>query len=176
MFTSAAPISGTNNVAQQVLLVIVTSISVLEMQVVSTALPESKNPEQVSVAVKAFMAADLQSELIELLEKIVLQTSSFSNNRNLQVYCLLQSCSPVPTLPLEDIRASKAKSFRRDSLQLWCKSGTLNTLHAAYCHLQCSFECTVDLLYVWGAESADHHCHQVRPLKGEGLRAPPGQL
>ena len=51
---------------------------------VSTALPESKNPEQVSVAVKAFMAANLQAELIELLEKIVLQTSSFSNNHNLQ--------------------------------------------------------------------------------------------
>ena len=29
-------------------------------QVVSTALPECKNPEQVSVAVKAFMQADLQ--------------------------------------------------------------------------------------------------------------------
>ena len=54
------------------------------MQVVSTALPESKNPEQVSVAVKAFMQAGLQAELIELLEKIVLQNSSFSNNHNLQ--------------------------------------------------------------------------------------------
>ncbi len=51
---------------------------------VSTALPESKNPEQVSVAVKAFMQAGLQAELIELLEKIVLQNSSFSNNHNLQ--------------------------------------------------------------------------------------------
>lgn len=30
------------------------------LQVVSTALPECKNPEQVSVAVKAFMQADLQ--------------------------------------------------------------------------------------------------------------------
>lgn len=29
-------------------------------QVVSTALPECKNPESVSVAVKAFMQADLQ--------------------------------------------------------------------------------------------------------------------
>ena len=45
------------------------------LQVVSTALPESKNPEQVSVAVKAFMQAGLQAELIELLEKIVLQNS-----------------------------------------------------------------------------------------------------
>lgn len=53
-------------------------------QVVSTALPECKNPEQVSVAVKAFMQADLQAELIELLEKIVLNNSSFSNNHNLQ--------------------------------------------------------------------------------------------
>lgn len=53
-------------------------------QVVSTALPECKNPEQVSVAVKAFMAAELQTELIELLEKIVLNNSSFSSNHNLQ--------------------------------------------------------------------------------------------
>ena len=54
------------------------------VQVVSTALPESRNPEQVSVAVKSFMGAGLQAELIELLEKIVLQNSSFSNNHNLQ--------------------------------------------------------------------------------------------
>ena len=54
------------------------------LQVVSTALPESRNPEQVSVAVKAFMGAGLQAELIELLEKIVLQNSSFSSNHNLQ--------------------------------------------------------------------------------------------
>lgn len=53
-------------------------------QVVSTALPESKNPEQVSVTVRAFMAANLPHELIELLEKIVLQNSAFSNNPNLQ--------------------------------------------------------------------------------------------
>lgn len=31
------------------------------------------------------MQADLQAELIELLEKIVLNNSSFSNNHNLQV-------------------------------------------------------------------------------------------
>ena len=36
------------------------------------------------MAVKAFMLAGLQGELIELLEKIVLQNSSFSNNHNLQ--------------------------------------------------------------------------------------------
>ena len=40
---------------------------------VSAAFPESKSPDQVSAAVKAFMTADLPHELIELLEKIVLQ-------------------------------------------------------------------------------------------------------
>ena len=53
-------------------------------QVVAHVLPESKDPEQVSVAVKSFMAAGMQAELIELLEKIVLTNSSFSNNGNLQ--------------------------------------------------------------------------------------------
>jgi hypothetical protein len=41
-------------------------------QVVATALPESKVAEEVSVTVKAFMAANLPSELIELLERIIL--------------------------------------------------------------------------------------------------------
>ncbi|CAI6011217.1 unnamed protein product [Closterium sp. NIES-65] len=58
-------------------------------QVVSTALPESKNPDQVSVTVKAFMTADLPHELIELLEKIVLQNSAFSGNPNLQNLLIL---------------------------------------------------------------------------------------
>lgn len=55
----------------------------------STALPESRHPEQVSATVKAFMAARLESELIELLEKIVLQNSAFSNNANLQNLLIL---------------------------------------------------------------------------------------
>ncbi len=66
-------------------------------QVVSTALPESRNPEQVSVAVKAFMAAGLQAELIELLEKIVLQNSSFSNNHNLQNLLIITAIKARPS-------------------------------------------------------------------------------
>uniref|UniRef100_A0A7S0V4E8 Clathrin heavy chain n=1 Tax=Polytomella parva TaxID=51329 RepID=A0A7S0V4E8_9CHLO len=58
-------------------------------QVVGTALPESRNPDQVSCAVRAFMARELQSELIELLEKIVLQNSAFSGNANLQNLLIL---------------------------------------------------------------------------------------
>ncbi|RUS26008.1 clathrin, heavy polypeptide, isoform CRA_b, partial [Jimgerdemannia flammicorona] len=58
-------------------------------QIVAVALPESADPEDVSITVKAFMAADLPNELIELLEKIVLENSAFSDNRNLQNLLIL---------------------------------------------------------------------------------------
>ncbi|KAJ1034690.1 hypothetical protein NDA13_000947 [Ustilago tritici] len=58
-------------------------------QVSSTAVPESTNPDDVSATVKAFMAADLPHELIELLEKIILEPSAFSDNRSLQNLLLL---------------------------------------------------------------------------------------
>ncbi|KAI4997071.1 hypothetical protein ZWY2020_052413 [Hordeum vulgare] len=54
-------------------------------QVVSTALPESKSPEQVSAA------------LIELLEKIVLQNSAFSGNFNLQNLLILTAIKADPS-------------------------------------------------------------------------------
>ena len=50
-------------------------------QVVQTALAETQDPEDISVTVKAFMASDLPNELIELLEKIVLESSVFSDHR-----------------------------------------------------------------------------------------------
>lgn len=67
-------------------------------QVVQTALPEAKNPDEVSTTVKAFMQCDMPEELIELLERIVLQGSEFSNNKNLQNLLILTA-----------IRASKEK-------------------------------------------------------------------
>eukprot|EP00127_Corallochytrium_limacisporum_P006523 Clim_evm54s229 gene=Clim_evmTU54s229 len=57
--------------------------------VVGTALPETQDPEAVSVTVKAFMAAELPNELIELLERIVLDGSAFADNRNLQNLLIL---------------------------------------------------------------------------------------
>ncbi|CAF9906424.1 MAG: hypothetical protein HETSPECPRED_006177 [Heterodermia speciosa] len=58
-------------------------------QVISTAVPESTEPEKVSVAVKAFLTADLPAELIELLEKIILEPSPFSDNGSLQNLLML---------------------------------------------------------------------------------------
>ena len=47
-----------------------------------------QDPEDISVTVKAFMAADLPNELIELLEKIVLENSVFSDHRWDSIYIL----------------------------------------------------------------------------------------
>eukprot|EP00094_Tigriopus_californicus_P009052 TCALIF_08726-PA protein Name:"Similar to CLTC Clathrin heavy chain 1 (Bos taurus)" AED:0.13 eAED:0.13 QI:38/0.57/0.26/0.93/0.78/0.66/15/0/1551 len=58
-------------------------------EVVQTALAETQDPEDISVTVKAFMAADLPNELIELLEKIVIDNSVFSDHRNLQNLLIL---------------------------------------------------------------------------------------
>ena len=58
-------------------------------QVVQTALIESNDPDDVSVTVRAFMDAKMPSELMELLEKLVLEESSFNNNRNLQNLLIL---------------------------------------------------------------------------------------
>merc|ERR1711871_1078185 len=58
-------------------------------QIVQTALPETKNPDEVSTTVKAFMQCDMPGELIELLERIVLQGSDFSENKNLQNLLIL---------------------------------------------------------------------------------------
>jgi len=58
-------------------------------QVISTAVPEAQEPEKVSVAVKAFMENDLPAELIELLEKIILEPSTFSDNAILQNLLIL---------------------------------------------------------------------------------------
>jgi len=74
-------------------------------QVVQTALPEVKSPEEVSSTVKAFMSADLPNELIELLEKIVLDSknSEFSENRNLQNLLILTAIKADTTKVMDYI-------------------------------------------------------------------------
>ena len=64
----------------------------------ATAIPKCTDPDDVSIAVKAFLSADLPLELIELLEKIILEPSPFSDNKNLQNLLLLTA-----------IRADKGK-------------------------------------------------------------------
>jgi len=71
-------------------------------QVTSTALPETKNPDEVSTTVKAFMAAKLPNELIGLLEKLVLTgATEFASNKNLQNLLIITAirCSHEPGAP-----------------------------------------------------------------------------
>ncbi|XP_047297474.1 clathrin heavy chain 2 isoform X12 [Homo sapiens] len=72
-------------------------------QVVQTALSETRDPEEISVTVKAFMTADLPNELIELLEKIVLDNSVFSEHRNLQNLLILTAIKADRTRVMEYI-------------------------------------------------------------------------
>ncbi|XP_039266520.2 clathrin heavy chain 1 [Styela clava] len=72
-------------------------------QVVQTALTEAQDPDEVSVTVKAFMSADLPNELIELLEKIVLDNSMFSDHRNLQNLLILTAIKADKTRVMEYI-------------------------------------------------------------------------
>ena len=60
-----------------------------------TALSETQDPEDVSCTVKAFMTADLPNELIELLEKIVLENSVFSDHRFVTEEDRLSGMSPL---------------------------------------------------------------------------------
>ncbi|KAL6709697.1 Clathrin heavy chain [Coniothyrium glycines] len=58
-------------------------------QVTSSAVPASTEPDKVSIAVKAFITNDMPAELIDLLEKIILEPSSFSDNPSLQNLLIL---------------------------------------------------------------------------------------
>lgn len=73
-------------------------------QVVGTALPDTLDPEDVSITVKAFMAAELPNELIELLEKLVLESSTFSDNRNLQNLLILTAIKADKSRVMEYVK------------------------------------------------------------------------
>lgn len=61
-------------------------------QVTSSAVPSSTDPDKVSIAVKAFITNDMPAELIDLLEKIILEPSTFSDNPSLQNLLMLTAC------------------------------------------------------------------------------------
>jgi len=72
-------------------------------QVVSTALPESTNADELSTTCRAFINAELPNELIELLEKIVLHSSDFSHHKNLQNLLILTAIKSDKTRVMDYI-------------------------------------------------------------------------
>ena len=87
-------------------------------QVVATAVPESTEPEKVSIAVKAFLDADLPAELIELLEKIILEPSPFSDNGSLQSLLMLTAAKADKGRVMEYIHQLSA--YNTDEIANMC--------------------------------------------------------
>ena len=87
-------------------------------QVIATAVPESSEPEKVSVAVKAFLDADLPGELIELLEKIILEPSPFSDNGSLQNLLMLTAAKADKSRLMDYIH--KLSEYNADEIANMC--------------------------------------------------------
>ena len=130
-------------------------------QVTGTALPETKNPDEVSTTVKAFMTAKLPNELIGLLEKLVLGNGEFHTNRNLQNLLILTAirCAHEPAAPpgramdyinrLDNFDGKEiAKIALRDEYQLFEEAFTIYKKFA-------------------------HHLEAVRRGRGDGVQAGP---
>ena len=89
-------------------------------QVIATAVPESTEPDKVSVAVKAFLDADLPAELIELLEKIILEPSPFSDNGSLQNLLMLTAAKADKSRLMDYIHQLSA--YNADEIANMCVS------------------------------------------------------
>ncbi|KIV94317.1 hypothetical protein PV10_02093 [Exophiala mesophila] len=87
-------------------------------QVVSTAVPESSEPDKVSIAVKAFLDADLPGELIELLEKIILEPSPFSDNASLQNLLMLTAAKADKSRVMDYIQ--RLSEFNTEEIANMC--------------------------------------------------------
>lgn len=93
-------------------------------QLVGVAVPESDNADEVSVAVKAIMAADMPLELIELLEKITLEPSPFNENPSLQNLLLL-TCINSQKDKVADL-IERLDKFNVDEIAKFCLDHGLN--------------------------------------------------
>ncbi|KAF5006095.1 hypothetical protein F66182_15867, partial [Fusarium sp. NRRL 66182] len=89
-------------------------------QVIATAVPESTEPDKVSVAVKSFLDADMPAELIELLEKIILEPSPFSDNSSLQNLLMLTAAKADKSRLIDYIH--KLNEFNADEIAQMCIS------------------------------------------------------
>lgn len=87
-------------------------------QVTATAIPESNDPSKVSVAVSAFLENDLPLELIELLEKIVLEPSPFSDNENLQNLLMFTAAKADKSRVMDYIH--KLERYNADDIATSC--------------------------------------------------------
>ncbi|KAK7748408.1 Clathrin heavy chain [Diatrype stigma] len=87
-------------------------------QVVATAVPECTDPTKVSEAVASFLHNDLPGELIELLEKIMLEPSPFNDNPSLQNLLILTAARADKARVMDYIH--KLDAFNPDDCAQLC--------------------------------------------------------
>lgn len=92
--------------------------------IIGTGIPELTDPEPVSVTVQAFMSNGLKLELIELLEKIILEPSPFNDNPALQGLLMLSAIRYEPTKVAAYIE--KLDQFDVDEIAPMCIENGLN--------------------------------------------------
>ena len=100
-------------------------------QVVQHALPETKNVDEVSLAVRAFIDADLPNQLIELLERIVLHNSDFAENQSLQNLLILTAIRADTTRVMNYI--NQLKNYNGNQLAEMCLDEKYNLFDEALC-------------------------------------------
>ena len=103
-------------------------------QVVQTALPETKNVDEVSLAVRAFIDAELPNQLIELLERIVLHNSDFADNKSLQNLLILTAIRADTTRVMDYI--NRLNNYDGDQLAAMA----LDDKHGLYQEALCIYK------------------------------------
>lgn len=92
-------------------------------QVVNSAVVESQNAEDVSVAVKALIAADLAKELLAVLEKILYGGTQFASNKNLQNLMLLTAVKTTPERVMDHLK--QLSSYDGNEIAKTCVQASL---------------------------------------------------
>ncbi|AMD22448.1 HGR109Cp [Eremothecium sinecaudum] len=92
--------------------------------VIGVGIPELTDPEPVSITVQAFMNAGLKLELIELLEKIILEPSPFNDNAALQGLLMLSAVKYEPSKVTTYIE--KLDNYDVDDIAPMCIEAGLN--------------------------------------------------
>jgi clathrin heavy chain len=109
-------------------------------QVVQTALPDADNPDEVATTIRAFRNNKLLGELIELLERIILQGQKFHESSDLQNLLILTAMEVATDKVMEYVnrldkyngpqiaqKASEEFGLYEESLTVYTKFGSLAT-------------------------------------------------
>ena len=103
-------------------------------QVVQTALPQTKNADEVSTTVKAFMDAYMPNELFVLLERILLHNTNFANNKNLQNLLILTAIKADKTRFMDYI--NRLDNYDGQELAITAKKEQYQLYDEALCILR----------------------------------------